>query len=145
MNRFITTFAFLVICAGCKNSQPIDLDRYTMEYSLGMNQFGVVVAEDEGISTIDAQKYALKRAAKVAYEHGYQYFTIDREVLAVVMKTEKGTPGQPVIIYYELIQSVKSPEMHLSNILQGCQIEFSCQEKKPSGEHYNVCDYRACD
>lgn len=123
-----------------------------MDYSIGDNKYGVVVAEDDGISRGEAKKYAMQRAAEVAHDHGYRYFTIDRESQVMVMKTEAGSQGAPRNIYYELIQSdnfgrdrLQTPAMNPSKTIPGYQIEFSCQENKPSGRHYDVCDYGACD
>ncbi|MGH2612754.1 MAG: hypothetical protein ACRDFB_06850 [Rhabdochlamydiaceae bacterium] len=154
MNRIITIFAFLMLCSGCKDSDPQGMDKYTIEYSIDKHQFGVVVAEDGGVSKKKAQTYALQRAAQVAHDHGYRYFVIHRESQVVVMKTEKRSPHQdmPTNIYYELIQSdnfgrdrLQAPEMNPSNQIPAYQIEFACQESKPSSQHYDVCDFVACD
>lgn len=151
MKRLI---AVLLLCAGCKESQNPDMDKYTMDYSIDHNRFGVVVAEDGGISRSEAEKYALQRAAEVAHDHGYRYFIIDRESQVSVLRSEKGSPneGMPTNLYYELIQSdnfgrdrFQTPEMNPSTQVPGYQIEFSCQESKPSGKHYDVCDYGLCN
>ena len=152
MKRLITAFSFLVLCAGCQDSNTADMDQYTMDYSIEKNKYGVVVAEDNGVSRSEAKKYAMQRAAEVAHDHGYRYFTIDNESQVMVMRTEQGSNGAPTNIYYELIQSdnfgrdrLQSSEMNPSQTIPGYQIEFSCQENKPSGRHYDVCDYGACD
>jgi hypothetical protein len=153
MKRLITAVAFLMLCTGCKENSE-DMDKYTMDYSIEKNRFGVVVAEDGGISQAQAEKYALQRAAEVAHEHGYLYFTIDQESQVTLMRSEKGSPneGMPTNLYYELIQSdnfgrdrLQTPEMNPSSEISGYQIEFSCHQTKPSGRHYDVCDYGLCN
>lgn len=144
----------LAFCAGCQDSDPKDMDNYTMDYSISKNQFGVVVAQDDGISKEEAKKYAYQRAAEVAHEHGYQYFTIDQESQVDVVRSEEGSADQsvPRNLYYERIQSgnfarenIMTPEMPPSSQVPGYQIEFSCQESKPSGKYYDVCDFKLCD
>lgn len=125
-----------------------------MEYSVGRNQYVVVVAEEEGVTKSEAEKYALKRAAKIAHEHGYRYFYIESETDVIVMRTEPQTPQQtmPKNIYYEQQQSsnfgrdeVLTPQMQPSYSLPAYRLEFTCQENKPYGKYYDVCEFGFCD
>lgn len=154
MKKFITAFAFLLICTGCQDKEAPDMEKYTTDYSISNNQFGVVVAEDDGVSRSAAKKYAFERAAQIAHSHGFRYFTVDRESQVAILKTEKGDPSQdmPRNMYYELIQSdnfgrdrLESPEMNPSKEISGYQVEFTCQTSKPAGHSYDVCDFGECD
>jgi len=130
------------------------MDQYTTDYSMSNNRYGVIVAEDDGVSRDAAKKYAFERAAQIAHSHGYRYFTVETESQVAILKTEKGDPSQdmPRNMYYELIQSdnfgrerLESSEMHPSKEITGYQIEFTCQVSKPAGRSYDVCDYGQCN
>jgi hypothetical protein len=155
MKNIITTALCVALLAGCGSSAPKDLDPYTTDYSISRNQFGVVVAEDDGISRSEAQKYAMQKAARVAHEHGYRYFMIDRETEIVMMKGSQNSPQQemPKNMYYSKIQSgdfgkdrMESSDLNPVKEVSGYQIEFSCHENKPdSGKYFDVCQYGACE
>ncbi|MBP7075117.1 MAG: hypothetical protein KBA81_07020 [Rhabdochlamydiaceae bacterium] len=150
MNRFITACVLALLCSGCRDSSPKDMDQYTTNYFISKNRFGVIVAEDKGVSHEAAQKYALERAAQVAHSHGYRYFTIISESQVAVLKTEEASPDRkmPSNIYYERIQKNHSQANQLAangTKIPAYQIEISCKVKKPAGECYDACAMGACD
>ena len=151
MKKIITAFTFILLCAGCKDSTPDDMDKYTMDYSISSNQFGVVVVVDGGMTRSVAQKQAFQRAAEITHSHGYRYFTIEKEAEVAVLKTTQGSPDMPTNEYYRMIQSRDLGRDHSTSGIEsstevpGLQIEFSCQEDKPSGRHYDACNFGLCN
>ena len=154
MKRILIITSCLAFLASCGNSTPKDLSQYTVDYSIEDNRYGVVVAEDDGISTREAKNYAMQRAAQVAHSHGYRYFTIDRETQVLMTKGSNAPYNEdmPKNLYYSMIQSDNfgKDRMDSSNLtpteqVPGYQIEFSCQGEKPSGRSHDVCDYGLCN
>jgi hypothetical protein len=151
MKRIITALAITLLCTGCKDT-PDNLDKYTMDYSLGSNEYGVVVVEDDGITKREAEKHALQKAAEIAHSHGYRYFVINEESEVAVMKSSEASPSQdmPGNEYYKMIQSKdftkdQGSAYPTSSETMGYRIEFTCQENKPYGKHYDACDFGLCN
>lgn len=121
---------------GCQESSS-EAEPYIMAYHREGSQYMVVVVQ-EGLSTQAAHEAALKAAAKVAKEYGYQYFTIESQQQVVVFKGGGSQGESPQNIYYTLIQSpTMEPEPTQSPVQQlpGYQLKFTCFQQKPSGSN----------
>jgi len=156
MKHLICIGIVLSLCS-CKSSHQIssaDLEKYSMNYNIEDNKYGVVIVEDGGISRREAREYGLQKASEVAKDNGYQYFVIDSEEQVEVLKGDNSNyQGQaPSNMYYELIQSdnfgrerFESENISTVRTLPGYQIEFSCFREKPSTKHaIDVCLYQNC-
>lgn len=142
----------LFVFSGCRSESSVLADTIsdqTIQYHIEENQYAVVVVEDK-ISETEAKGHALKKAAEIAKENGYQYFKIESEGEVMVAKTEKKFPSEqsmPRNLYYELIQSgnfgrnpVTSGDEVPTGIFRGYRLIFSCYKEAPLGKSYNVCE-----
>jgi len=151
----IACFVLAVSCLmmGCKSDTEAADGNKSIEYHVDGNKYAVVVVQD-GLSEDEAKEQAMKKAAEVASEHGYRYFTVDSENEVSVIKSNKQFPSEesmPRNIYYELIQSgnfgrepIRSGDFSTSSMYSGYRILFSCFKDKPSGKAYDVCEFTGC-
>lgn len=146
----ITLSALLIVsCGSHSGTLEANLADQTIEYQVDDNRYAVVVAED-GVSAGEAKAYALKRAAQVAKDKGYSYFTIDKEDEVAMARSEDQPSSQtmPRNLYYELIQSdnfgrepIEPGNPPPTSLTQGYRIEFSCYQEKPKGKSFSVNDF----
>ncbi len=141
---------FVVSCGSHSSTLAADLSDQTVEYQIEGNRYAVVVAED-GISRREAKEYAMKRAAQVAEDNGFSYFTVDAEDQVAMARSEKQPSSQtaPRNLYYEMIQSdnfgrepIEPGNPPPTSMTQGYRIQFSCYKEAPKGKSYNVNDFR---
>ncbi|MBS0615992.1 MAG: hypothetical protein JSR58_05520 [Verrucomicrobia bacterium] len=140
---------WMVSCGSSSDTLGANLADQTINYQIEDNRYAVVVAED-GISTDEARDYALKRAAQVAQDNGYSYFSIDKESQVAMARSDELSSDQtmPRNLYYEMIQSdnfgrepVEPGNPPPTSLTQGYRIEFTCHKEKPSGKSFSVSDF----
>lgn len=113
-----------------------------MEYQMKGNRCAVVVVE-EGISEKEAKQEALKAAAEMTVNQGYEYFVVEGEKEVVVVKAGDSRledSERPRNIYYELIQSnnfgrepLNSADPYLAKAYLGWRMEFSMHHDPVKG------------
>ncbi len=140
---------FVVSCGSHSGTLGANLSDQTIDYQVEGNRYAVVVAED-GVSRSEAKDYGMKRAAQVAQDNGFSYFTVDRENEVAMARSEKQSSSQtmPRNLYYEMIQSdnfgrepIEPGNPPPTSMTQGYRIEFSCYKEAPRGKSYSVSDF----
>lgn len=140
---------FIVSCVSPSGTLAANLSDQTIDYQIEDNRYAVVVAED-GVSRREAKDYGMKRAAQVAQDNGFSYFTIDKENEVAMARSDKQSSSQsmPSNLYYEMIQSdnfgrepIEPGNPPPSSMTQGYRIEFSCYKEAPRGKSYSVNDF----
>lgn len=105
MKRLIGACAVFFIICGVFVTYAYSKPDNVLDYKTNGTKFVVVVIE-ENISRKEARKMGLERAAKIAYERGYKYFTVEKEDSVYVMRGKKRWPGPydfPQNLYQEEI------------------------------------------
>jgi len=147
--------AAALVFVGCRSDSSLadTIGDQTIHYQVEGNKYAVVIVED-GVSQKEAKEYAMKKAAEVARDNGYRYFTIESEGEVAVAKSEKDFPSEqsmPRNLYYELIQSgnfgrdrVTSGDVAPVGMYNGYRMVFSCYKEAPSGRAVDACKYTDC-
>jgi len=91
-----------------RSCSKCNLSRQTIQYRIDSSQYAVVVVQKGGVTSRDAKQYAMEKAAAMARQNNFRYFTVELEekVFATDAQSRRGSDIQmPRNMYYELIQS----------------------------------------
>ena len=154
ISNIIVVFSLVFATCYIESALQQEIKDHTIEYNIDDNKYAVVVVQDEGISSSEAKKYAMQRAAEMTIKNGYRYFVVDSESEVYVAKSNKESPSEPSMprnIYYELIQSGDfgrdlMPPEDLATVAQcpGYRVVFSCFNEKASRKAVDACKYADC-
>jgi len=147
---FLSVFGYLFAAARPDASSS---DNF-ISYNTGGDSFAVIyVNGDEKVSG-KAKKYAMKRAAEIAVQNDFRYFTIDseKEVMVARSDTENGQrfPGN---MYQELIVEgdfEPTPDYRTRNLppatglYPGYKLNITCYKEKPGMRAVDACKLTKC-
>jgi len=152
MNRVIVVMmAFLIMSCSDGHSQKIE--HQALEYRNAKDEFTVVVVKNGHMSTKQAKKEALRRAAISAKKFGYRSFEVIEEQEVEVMLGKKDWPSAydfPQNLYQEeIIEKGYNRERIISGsksdykLRKALKIKVKCLFSESKGS-YKVCEIIKC-
>ena len=138
-----TLYLSLILVAGCQ--KPSQLLKQVpaaqvMSYPANDNEFIIIVVEDNDITKAEAKAAAKQKAAEVALDHGFRYFSILAEGEIVVMKSSQAAqfPGN---LYQELIiehefgkETLEREQASYPQTYPAFRLSIKCYAEKPLGK-----------
>jgi hypothetical protein len=156
MKVALSVIAVAALVGSCFNSGNVRIGSgdNVIEYQVSDNEYAVVIVQEKGMSEGAARKAAKQRAAELTVEHGYRYFTIEKEQKTQVVQSDKSWPDNKGFynnMYQELI--IEEDFGRASLARQGgpsaqtypaTRVVFKMFVDKPAGKSYNACNYTDC-
>lgn len=146
----ILCFSSLAIAEG----ENVSISNEYIDYKMEGDRYTVIAVQREGMSEDEAKKLAVKRAAELAVENGYSYFSVESENQVTVFQTKPNWQSNsdfPGNLYQEDIREegfdrdrIISEDESGTRSHPGVQLVIQGYKSKPSGNSLNPCDYTDC-
>lgn len=135
-----------------KNYEAVTPDMISYETQEG--SFVLVLVETDDLSVAEEKHLIRKKAAQVAFDHGYRYIVIEEEGETVVAASKKPWPSNQGFhrnMYQELIiehdsgkESMQRNQTYGTETKKGYRIVFKAYEDSPGWNAIDVCTLIPC-
>lgn len=153
--KLAVALASLLLTACSSVDSKFDLAQadQLIDYPIQNDQYAIVVLEERGVSSSQARKMALQRAAELTVESGNRYYTIESEEKTLVARSDKDWPDnnqgnlyQEVIIRENFDKTALDRQMPNTGetTVPALRIIIKCYGEKPSKRSYDACQSTQC-
>ncbi|MBS0626350.1 MAG: hypothetical protein JSS32_09900 [Verrucomicrobia bacterium] len=152
--RAVLSALVLSACSGLEPQYDPKIADQLIDYPIQNDRYAIIVVEEGGISSSQARKMAMQRAAELTVESGNRYFTIESDQKIQVAKSGRPWPDQDANgnTYQEIIIQQNfgkdGPEKDMpqtgETMVPALRLIIQCYSAKPSQKSYDACKWTDC-
>lgn len=148
-------FLSVLFCSGWivpKNYEAVEPE--TVSYQTKEGDFVLILVESDDLSSSEIRHLVHRRAAQIAFDHGYRFIVIEEEGPTEMIASKKPWPSNQGFhqnMYQELIiehddgrESLQRRQDYGVEKKEGYRIVFKAYETSPGWKAINVCTLIPC-